>query len=207
MAGRKAPARREGARGGTLTPRLFLVAPADAVASHVLDCLRAACAAGDVASLLLPASLAKDVTAAAQELGVAVMISGEPRDAARCGADGIQVEANTADVADARQALGKDRFIGAYAGASRHFAMEAAEAGADYIAFDQNGASVGGEPIIRWWSDMMEIPCVAFTPVEPEGLDILLPQKPDFIRPADAMWQDAGEARRIVTALSNALRT
>ena len=205
MAGRKAPARREGPRGDTLTPRLFLVAPADAAASHVLDCLRAACAAGDVASLLLPASLAKDVTAAAQELGVAVMISGEPRDAARCGADGIQVEANTADVADARQALGKDRFIGAHAGASRHFAMEAAEAGADYIAFDQNGASVGGEPIIRWWSDMMEIPCVAFTPVEPSDLDILLPQKPDFIRPADAMWQGPDLARLVVAALMQRL--
>ena len=83
--------------------------------------------------------------------------------------------------------------------------MEAAEAGADYIAFDQKSASIGGEPIIRWWSDMMEIPCVAFTPVEPEDLDILLPQKPDFIRPSDAMWQGPDEARQIVSALSQRL--
>ena len=133
------------------------------------------------------------------------MINGEPRDAARSGADGIQVEATAEDVSAARQSMGKDTFVGAYAGASRHAAMEAAEAGADYIAFDQKGASVGGEPIIHWWADMMEIPCVAFTPVEPEDLDILLPQKPDFIRPSDQMWQGPHEARRIVTALSQRL--
>ena len=187
-------------------PRLFLAAPEGLAAPLLIDCLTAACEAGDVASLLIPAALAKDVTAKAQALGVAVMVSGEARDAARAGADGIQVEANTDDVAAARESIGKDRFVGAYAGASRHFAMEAAEAGADYIAFDQTGASVGGEPIIRWWADMMEVPCVAFTPVEPEDLDILLPQKPDFIRPSDAMWQDPQQARRVVTALMQRLQ-
>ena len=145
------------------------------------------------------------MTAPAQALGVAVMVAGEPRDAARSGAEGVQVDANAEDVAAARQSVGKERFVGAYAGASRHAAMEAAEAGADYIAFDQKGPSLGGEPIIHWWADMMEIPCVAFTPVELEDLDILLPQKPDFIRPSDAMWQGPEEARRIVSALSQRL--
>ena len=150
----------------------------------------------------MPAALARDVTGPAQALGVAVLVSGEARDAARNGADGVQVEANTDDVAAAREALGKNGFVGAFAGASRHFAMEAAEAGADYIAFDQNGATVAGEPVVKWWSGIMEIPCVAFAPVEADALDTLLPQKPDFIRPSDAMWTDAETARRIVTALS-----
>jgi thiamine-phosphate pyrophosphorylase len=134
-----------------------------------------------------------------------VIVAGEARDATRHGADGIQVDANTADVAAAREAMGKDRFVGAYAASSRHFAMEAAEAGADYIAFDQTGASVGGEPVLKWWSDMMEVPAVAFTPAEPEALDSLLPQRPDFIRPPDAMWQGADVARRIVAALTQRL--
>ena len=181
------------------------MAPADIAADRLGECLKAAVAAGDVASLLVPSALAKDMTAAAQALGVAVIVDGEARDAARSGADGVQADANAADVSAARQALGKDGIVGAYAAGSRHFAMEAAEAGADYIAFDQTSASLGGEPIVRWWADMMEIPCVAFTPAGPEDLDILLPQKPDFIRPSDAMWQDADAARRIVTALSQRL--
>ena len=186
-------------------PRLFLVAPEGLAPAQLLACLTAACETGDVASLLVSPAVARDVTAPAQALGVAVMVAGEARDAARVGADGLQVEANTEEVAAAREQAGKDRFVGAYAGGSRHFAMEAAEAGADYIAFDQTGPSVGGEPIIRWWADMMEVPCVAFTPVEPQDLDILLPQKPDFIRPSDAMWQGADDARRIVSALSQRL--
>lgn len=181
------------------------MAPADAPPARLSACLKAAAEAGDVASLLVPPAAAKDLTATAQALGVAVIVDGEARDAARAGADGVQVDADTADVAAARQALGKDGIVGAYAAGSRHFAMEAAEAGADYIAFDQTSASLGGEPIVRWWADMMEIPCVAFMPVEPQDLDILLPQKPDFIRPSDAMWQDADAARRIVTALSQRL--
>lgn len=199
--------RKSAAEEPRLPPRLFLVAPATASAAHVIACVTAACEAGDVASLLLPSSLARDVTAPAQALGVAVIVAGEARDATRHGADGIQVDANTDEVAAARDAMGKDRFVGAYAASSRHFAMEAAEAGADYIAFDQTGASVGGEPILKWWSEMMEIPAVAFAPVEPEALDILLPQKPDFIRPSDAMWQDPQEARRIVSALMQRLGT
>lgn len=153
----------------------------------------------------MPAALAKHVAAPARALGVAVLIDGEARDAARNGADGVQVDVNTADVAEARASLGKDRFVGAFAGASRHFAMEAAEAGADYIAFDQNGPTLGGEPIVQWWADMMELPCVAFAPVEPRDLDTLLPQKPDFIRPGDAMWQDADSATRIVSSLNRRL--
>ena len=184
-------------------PRLFLVAPDDKSVAHLMSCLTAACQAGDVASILVPASIAAGITAPAQALGLAVIVNGGPPG----GADGVHVEAGTAAVSEARKAVGKGGFVGAYAGASRHFAMEAAEAGADYVALAQNGASVGGVPIVSWWSSVMEIPCVAFEPVELEGLDILLPQKPDFIRPSDAMWADAETASRIITELRQRLET
>jgi thiamine-phosphate pyrophosphorylase len=182
---------------GGLTPRLFLVAPELALA-HLAACLDAACAAGDVASLLVPASASKELVALAQSKGVAVLTSGN---AQHLGPDGIHVEAAAEAVSTARQSVGKDGIVGAYAGASRHFAMEAAEAGADYMALSQNGLGLGGEPIVKWWSEFFEIPCVAFDPVEAAELDTLLPQKPDFIRPADAMWDGPGAARRIVTEL------
>ena len=182
-------------------PRLFLVAPDNVAFAHLLNCLTAACAAGDAASILVPAAIAADITAPAQALGLAVIVNGGPPG----GADGVHVEAGTEAVKEARKSVGKDGFVGAYAGASRHFAMEAAEAGADYVALAQGGASIAGEPIVKWWSSVMEIPCVAFEPVTPEGLDILLPQKPDFIRPADAMWQDAGTASRIVSEIRQRL--
>ncbi|MBM3519753.1 MAG: thiamine phosphate synthase, partial [Alphaproteobacteria bacterium] len=101
-----------------------------------------------------------------------------------------------------RQALGRGLILGVAAHASRHFAMEAAETGADYVALSQSGPSLGGEPILGWWSALFEIPCVAFEPASAADLDILLPQNPDFIRPPDAMWESADEARRVVAAIT-----
>ena len=184
-------------------PRLFLVTP-DKPLSQLEACLKAACQVGDVASLLLPPS-ATGLTALAQSLGVAVMTTGEARDALRAGCDGLHLTFAD-DFAGARKALSKDHYLGVYAGHSRHQAMEAAEAGADYIALSQNGPSLGGEPIVKWWVEVFEVPCVAFDPVEVSGLDTLLPQNPDFIRPADAMWDSPEAARRIVADLMQRLK-
>ena len=187
---------------GRLIPRLFLVAPERGF-DHLAACLKAACAAGDVASLLVSPSTVKEFVALAQSKGVAVLTSGA---APKLGADGIQVNASAEAVTAARQAAGKEGIVGAFAGSSRHFAMEAAEAGADYVALSQNGPALGGESIVKWWSDFFEIPCVAFDPVEPAGLDTLLPQNPDFIRPSDAMWDGPEVAHGIVTELMQRLR-
>ncbi len=83
-------------------------------------------------------SLAREIATLAQAKGVAVLTTGDPRNAARFGCDGVHLDAAEESVANARSLVGKDRIVGAFAGASRHFAMEAAEDGADYIAFAQN---------------------------------------------------------------------
>jgi len=180
-------------------PRLFLVAP-ERPTADVAACLAAACDAGDVASLLVPASLARELAPLAQAKGVAVLTMGDAALARRCGCDGVQVDAHAAAVAEARAALGKDAIVGVFAGVSRHAAMEAAEAGADYIAFSQHSRAVG-EPILGWWSEFFEIPCVAFDPLAEDELDTLLPQNPDFIRPGEAMWDSPADARRVVATL------
>lgn len=178
-------------------PRLFLVAPVGLSADQILACATAACAAGDAASIVVAIDVLQAVTSKLQSLGLAVLASGATE--AKC--DGVHLNALEDDVKLARQALGKESIVGAFCGGSRHVAMQAAEDGADYIALSQN-VYTPGEPIIGWWADLFEIPCVAFDPVELEKLDILLPQKPDFIRPADAMWASPEEARRIVSELT-----
>lgn len=185
---------------GGLIPRLFLVAPG-IVGPAVADCLRAACTAGDVASLLVPGDCPPSLVSLAQSMGVAVVAAGATR---APGADGIQVDA--AAVAGARTMVGKDAIVGAFAGSSRHLALEAAEAGADYVALDQNGPWLGDEPIVKWWVEMTEVPCVAFEPAEAADLDTLLPQNPDFIRPSDAMWESPEQARRIISELMQRLK-
>ncbi|MFO1122114.1 MAG: thiamine phosphate synthase [Hyphomicrobiales bacterium] len=187
-------------------PRLFLVAHEMPLARAEAS-LRAACQAGDVASLLIPPGLARSLTPVAQSLGIAVLLDGEAREAMHAGCDGVLVDATAedADIAGLRKSIGRDRIIGAYAGASRHYAMEAAEAGADFVALDQTGPTTGGEPIVSWCAAFLNVPCVAFRPCATADLDTLLPQKPDFIRPADAMWTSETEARRVVSELTQRL--
>ncbi|MBI2718221.1 MAG: thiamine phosphate synthase [Rhizobiales bacterium] len=156
-----------------------------------------------MASILVPSSAGKELVALAQSKGVAVLVAGDPSHVSRLGADGVHVDAEA--VEDARRSVGRDGIVGAFAGSSRHLAMTAAEAGADYVALAQTGASVGGEPIVKWWAEISEIPCVAFEPVEAADLDTLLPQTPDFIRPPDAMWTDAETAHRLVSSLTQRL--
>ena len=181
-------------------PRLFLVAPVDLSADQILACATAACAAGDVASIVVATEVLPSVTSKMQSLGLAVLANGK----AGANCDGVHLNALTDDIAAAKESLGKQNIVGAFCSASRHAAMQAAEDGADYIAFSQN-TYTPSEPIIGWWSDLFEIPCVAFDPVEVKDFDILLPQKPDFIRPSDDMWASPGEARRIVSALMQRL--
>ncbi len=177
-------------------PRLFLVSPENLDTDTILACATAACAAGDVASIVIPLPALAAVITKLQSLGLAVLAAGATE--AKC--DGVHLDALIDDVALARRTLGKDSIVGAFCAASRHAAMQAAEDGADYVALSQN-TYTPSEPIIGWWADLFEIPCVAFDPVEADKLDILLPQKPDFIRPPDAMWTSSGEAQRIVSEL------
>ncbi len=179
-------------------PRLFLVAPDNA--PDVLACAKAAATAGDCASILVPATTNATNIAKLQSLGLAVIIRDcEPRMVHHLKADGIQIT-RSAPVKNLRATF-KNEMIGVFAATSRHIAMEAAETGADYIAFAQK-SQTAGEPLIGWWQDIFEIPSVAFDPVVPDDLATLLPQKPDFIRPSDSMWQSAAEAEKVVTALA-----
>ena len=118
-------------------PRLDDLAEFGRTLAHALD-------AGDVAALQIRLKdVADDVIAAATDVilpiaaarEVAVIMNDRPDLAARLGCDGVHVGQTDASYAEARRAVGKDRMVGVTCHDSRHLAMEAAEAGADYVAF------------------------------------------------------------------------
>ena len=184
-------------------PRLFLVAPDVAPAAGLDSIVSAAAKAGDCACLVVPETVDQGSVQAAQSLGIAVLLrNAEPRMMHRLKADGLHLD-EPKGLKDIRMSL-KSESLGVFANVSRHIAMEAAEAGADYVAFAQK-RQFAGEPIIGWWQDVTDVPAVAIDPVDPSDLAQLLPQRPEFIRPSDAMWQNADEARRVVAELTAAL--
>ena len=183
--------------------KLFLYAPDDIAEDVLLQCARAAAEAGECASIVVHGqsrNTMKKTVVALQALGLATLL----RDCDvglvhESGADGLHLS-DGAKLLEARKQLINES-LGFSAGVSRHAAMEAAEAGADYVAFAQT-MQVAGEPIIGWWHDVAQIPSVAFDPVEMAMLPELLAQNPDFIRPSDDMWQSPEMAAQVIVALT-----
>jgi thiamine-phosphate pyrophosphorylase len=182
-----------------MTTRLFLFAPQLIDDAQLIACATAATTAADCASILVHETIQQSTVKALQDLGLAVVLNdAEPRKVHHLKADGLQLS-SIENFKDARASL-KNENLGFMPKVSRHAAMEAAEAGADYMAFTQT-KQYQGEPIINWWQDLTDVPAVAFDPVAPDAVAMLKPQRPDFIRPLDDMWQSAEAAAQIVKDL------
>jgi thiamine-phosphate pyrophosphorylase len=120
----------------------------------------------------LDAATAGPLVKAVQGVGVAAVLLDDARLARTLKADGVHLSW-TRDVAeryrDARDMLGARFIVGADAGKSRHDAMTLGEAGADYVGFgvpagvsDIDGARARRADLVQWWSEIFEVPCVAF---------------------------------------------
>ena len=185
--------------------RYFLFAPKELAVRDVMACAKAACAAGDCASIVVHEGINKDEVVALQDLGLAVLLADvEPRSVSYVKADGLHLSQAEFNLLDLRMSLPKDSMIGLDCGTSRHLAMEAAEQGADYVGFRQK-AQTGGEPLVKWWNDLAEIPAV---PLDAASLEeaIILAKHSDFLRPPDGMWQSAAMATQIITELTAKLK-
>lgn len=120
--------------------------------------------------------------------------------AVQCKADGVHLGQEDMPVADARKIVGENAVIGVSCHASRHMAMEAAEAGADYVAFGafypttskpQEKVEKWGVPtpdILSWWSELTEIPCVAIGGITAENCMPLVDAGADFIAAITSVW-------------------
>jgi thiamine-phosphate pyrophosphorylase len=154
--------------------------------------------AGDVAAvrLRMPHAGADELRRAAerlkplvQEREVAFLLDSHADTAAKIGADGVHIAAEDS-FSKARAAVGPEAIIGVSCNASRHAAMEAAEAGADYVVFGPflaSDAEVDLE-LLSWWSELMTVPCVAEGTITPENCPPLVQAGADFLAVTDAVW-------------------
>lgn len=131
--------------------------------------------------------------------------------AKRVGADGVHLGQGDGDPKEAREILGREAQIGVTCHASRHLAMEAGEAGADYVAFGAFYPSTTKESehrpepeLLEWWSGIFEIPCVAIGGITPENCAPLIAAGADFLAVSGAVW--SGDEARAVTAFVEQIR-
>lgn len=131
--------------------------------------------------------------------------------AKRLKADGVHLGQSDGLVADAREELGREIQIGITCHASRHFAMEAGEAGADYVAFGSfypsstKDSEHRPEPeILEWWSALFEIPCVAIGGITPGNCKPLVEAGADFLAVSHAVW--GGDEAEVVAEFVGIIR-
>lgn len=177
-----------------------------------IACVEAALQAGDVAALLIGADVgvapdegAMGLLAVAHASDVAVIVDQDIQLARRLGADGVQVEANVAAYNEARDALGPDAIVGIGPNASRHAAMELAEAGASYVSFADDPTDP--ESLSVWWAQVMEIPCVLHLTNDDLAVVAAANAGVEFISPDETMWQSPLSAAETVKRLNDLIAT
>jgi thiamine-phosphate pyrophosphorylase len=199
--------------------RLYLVTPPaiDDLAAFG-HALAAALGAGDVAALQLRLKDVPDeiVEAAVQVLrpmtearAVALILNDRPDLAARLDCDGVHVGQDDAPYAEARRLVGPGRIVGVTCHASRHLAMEAAEAGADYVAFGAFFATSTKEAktraeldLLEIWQETMTTPCVAIGGITASNCRPLVRAGADFLAVSGGVWSYPGGPAAAVVAFN-----
>jgi len=198
--------------------RLYLITPPRVEPRAFAEVLKRALSGGDVASLQLRLKDVSDdevlrtgdlLLPIAQRANVAFIVNDRPDLAYQIGADGVHVGQEDASYADAREYLGPTRIIGVTCHNSRHLAIDAADAGADYVAFGAFFPTATKEPktraepdILEWWSDTMVVPCVAIGGITVENAAPLVDAGADFLAVASGVWDFPGGPDAAVKAFN-----
>jgi thiamine-phosphate pyrophosphorylase len=190
-----------------VSARLYLITPPKFETRAFAEDLKRALGAGDVASLQLRLKntpddeirrAAETLMPIAQSADVAFIINDRPDLAAELGADGVHIGQSDASYAEARAAVGKNAIVGVTCHDSRHFAMEAAETGADYIAFGafyptqtKDTVTQAGIELLQWWAELMVVPSVAIGGITVENAAPIIAAGADFIAVSSGVWNYA----------------
>jgi len=186
--------------------RLYLITPptladVDAFGALVAEALDA----GDVGALqirlkgvpreMIEATVRR-VAPACRRNGVALILNDDPELAAALDCDGVHIGQSDSSLAEARRLMGSDRVVGVTCHDSRHLAMDAAEGGADYVAFGaffptntKQAASRADPDILSIWQETMLIPCVAIGGIKVDNASELVAAGADFVAVSAGVWE------------------
>ena len=198
--------------------RLYLITPPKFELKSFGETLKRALDGGDVASLQLRLKDVSDdeirravelLMPIAQRGEVAFILNDRPDLASELRCDGVHVGQDDTSYDEAREAVGRDSIVGVTCHNSRHLAIHAAEAGADYVAFGAFFPTLTKEPkemaeieIVRWWADMMIVPCVAIGGITVDNCQPLIEAGADFLAVSSGVWDFADGPAAAVTAFN-----
>jgi len=201
-----------------MTTQLYLITP-PRIADHTAFArdLEAALSAGPVPALQIRLkdvsldeirALTRLITPVAHKYGTAVIMNDHVDLAKELRLDGVHVGQSDTPYKEARKRLGLDAMIGVTCHDSRHLAMEAAEAGADYVAFGafyptqtKTVEHMAELEILTIWQETMETPCVAIGGITAANAPEVAAAGADFIAVSGAVWTHADGPAAGISAL------
>ena len=198
--------------------RLMLVTPPVADAEAMAFRLMQAMAGGDIAAILLRLAPGDDrsriervkrLAGPVQANNVALVVEDNALVAARGGADGVHLTGGPAAVAEARSSLKSERIIGIGGLRARHDAMDAGEAGVDYVMFGEPRPDGSLPPLAAvveragWWAEIFETPCVAYAP-DAESIPALVETGAEFVALGAWAFEEGQDIRALVEAANAA---
>jgi thiamine-phosphate pyrophosphorylase len=199
--------------------RLYLISPQE-VGGSFPERLKAALEPGLATAFQLRvkniqehelARLAEPLQRICADAEVAFIVNDSVSLAKRLGADGVHLGQSDGDIREARALLGPSAQIGKTCHDSRHLAMDAGEAGADYVAFGAfyptttKPSDYRPDPsILTWWSTLFEIPCVAIGGITAGNAKPLVDAGADFLAVSQAIWGNT-DSRSAVAAFAGLL--
>jgi thiamine-phosphate pyrophosphorylase len=200
------------------TCQLYLISPLD-VGGDFPAKLEEALGAGPVAAFQFrvkdvsqhdAARLAEPLQAICAAHDVAFIVNDDMALAKRIGADGVHLGQGDGDPVEARRLLGPQAQIGVTCHNSRHLAMDAGEAGADYVAFGAffptatKDVEHRADPeILTWWQGLFELPCVAIGGITPDNAKLLVEAGADFLAVSGGVWNHPAGPAAAVRAFSD----
>ena len=200
---------------------MYLITPPAFEPARFAEDLARALDAGDVGALQIRLKDAPDdavrravgaLRPVAEGRGVAVILNDRADLAVETGCDGAHLGQSDGNHAAARRLLGPERTLGVTCHASRHLAMEAGEAGADYVAFGaffptgtKETQHHAAPEILEWWGGMFELPCVAIGGITAENCAPLVRAGADFLAVVGAVWHHPEGPAAGVRAMNSAI--
>ena len=198
--------------------RLYLITPPKLETKSFAEILKRTLGAGDVASLQLRLKGVSDddirraaevLMPIAQRAGVAFILNDRPDLAAQLRCDGVHVGQEDTPYAEARAIVGKDAVVGVTCHDSRHLAIDAAEAGADYVAFGAFFPTATKETkshaeieLLQWWGEMMVVPVVAIGGITVDNARPLVEAGADFLAVSSGIWDHPNGPENAVKAFN-----
>jgi thiamine-phosphate pyrophosphorylase len=199
--------------------RLYLISPPHLSPANFVIPLREALDGGDVASFQLRLKNVDDdairratdrLRPIVQAAGTAFILNDRPDLAKELGCDGVHIGQEDASYAEARAAMGASGIVGVTCHDSRHLAMEAAEAGADYVAFGAFFLTKTKEPktqadieLLRWWAETMVVPSIAIGGITVQNAPALIEAGADFVAVSAGVWEHPDGPEAAVKAFNN----